>query len=494
MPLPLWFIGAAAGGLAHLTANEKNEKAKQLIREAEDDYNKSKNELRSANTDMEYCIKYFLNRKKSILNTSMRRFLKSYKKIKDVQFNYPDEIDNLSSFCISDDEVIRLEKLSDIYKTTLQATAAGSITGTAVALSLGAEFSLGTLAAPVILFTGISANMEADDNLIKAKQSYAEAELAIEKMRTNIIKCNAIEERTKILDDLLNNLNDKFAYCSSIMEAVLEFRVKFTPDSFSREEISLFAITRSLAGAIKAIIDTPIISTGGNLTDESQQQANYITTSIPAFEAKYEEIKLHKFNIDYDTLKIDKISSSSGEISEKHGDGIRKVAVIIISLIIAFACDDFEFSENVFIFFAALNLLTPKRLRSSQMHKRILDVGIFASSIIATNINTADYLDQKLCILKFIGIMIVAIAILIILSLSKIESSIKKLNDKLDLNIKDGCDTIITCIIINCVILSILAIINAIIGLPILVYIIIDFLALEVLEQTFHIFHFDLFD
>lgn len=50
------------------------------------------------------------------------------------------------------------------------------------ALSFGAAMTpLAAVAAPVMLFTGISASMKADENLEKANTMYAEAEVAVEK-------------------------------------------------------------------------------------------------------------------------------------------------------------------------------------------------------------------------------------------------------------------------------------------------------------------------
>ena len=66
------------------------------------------------------------------------------------------------------------------------------------ALSFGAAMTpLAAVAAPVMLFTGISASMKADENLEKANTMYAEAEVAVEKMKISETLCEAITEKSE---------------------------------------------------------------------------------------------------------------------------------------------------------------------------------------------------------------------------------------------------------------------------------------------------------
>ena len=74
-----------------------------------------------------------------------------------------------------------------------EVSAAAGIAGSA--LSFGVAMTpLAAIAAPVILFTGISASMKADENLEKANTMYAQAEAASEKMKVSEMLCGAITD------------------------------------------------------------------------------------------------------------------------------------------------------------------------------------------------------------------------------------------------------------------------------------------------------------
>ena len=80
---------------------------------------------------------------------------------------------------------------------------------------------LAAIAAPVVLFTGISSSFKADENLEKAKTMYAEAEAAAEKMKISETLCTAISDRSKMFDGLLHELDDMFRDCTVLLEVMI---------------------------------------------------------------------------------------------------------------------------------------------------------------------------------------------------------------------------------------------------------------------------------
>ena len=131
--------------------------------------------------------------------------------------------------------------------------------------------------APVILFTGISASVKADENLEKAKVKLAEVKEAVEKMKVSETTCHAISKRSDMFRDLLTELNDIFSDFAEKFDNITEKKAKqiegrkLRSKDFTKEEIMVARIAKSLASAVKAVIDVPMLSKEGKLTIESQK-------------------------------------------------------------------------------------------------------------------------------------------------------------------------------------------------------------------------------
>ena len=191
-------------------------------------------------------------------------------------------------------------------------TGALSVAGTAAALGefgfaaemVGSAFSLGVactpfsaIAAPVLLFTAFSANATADENLHKARTMYAKAEAAVEEMRVAQTLCEGIEERADMLDDLLSDLDGMFSRCTAIMDVVTRKKVAAVrgravrAEDFTRDELKLLAVTRALAGAVKQVMDVPLLTQDGDLTEQSEDVYYKVREGLPAFNEQFEEVQ-----------------------------------------------------------------------------------------------------------------------------------------------------------------------------------------------------------
>lgn len=348
MPIPfLAGLGIAAAGIvgagSHLSAQEKNEKAQEISEEAQKMYNEAKKSLEKAQNKTEKALLDLGYAKKKTLDYSMNQFLDSYDKIKHIVFTESVGINELSKFSIDEQEAIELRKMTDIYSDAVTSGATGAVAGAVVALAasgslsiIGSEMALAgsvlaagevgaaagiagsalsfgaamtplaAVAAPVILFTGISASMKADENLQKASTIYAEAGAAVEKMRVSETLCDAITDRSNMFNDLLVDLDKMFSECTSLLAGLVRkkegrfFKKKLTSKDFSEEELKLIAVTRALAGAVKAVIDTPIISKSGDVSYESKDILSQTTNRLPAFNQEVQEVK----QIDYGVKPI----------------------------------------------------------------------------------------------------------------------------------------------------------------------------------------------
>lgn len=343
MPIPfiLAGLGVAAGVVGvsgHMSAKETNEKAQKISQDAQLLYNNAKHALENAQNKTEKALLQLGYAKKKTLDTSMKQFLDSYDKIKHISVTESVGLDEISKFSIDQQGAIQIRKMADVYSSSIQSGATGAAAGAVIALAasgsltvVGSELALAgsflaageigaaagiagsalsfgaamtplaAIAAPVILFTGISASMKADENLEKANTMYAEAEAATEKMKVSETLCNAISDRSKMFNDLLVELDGMFSQCTSLLAGIVKkkegrfFKKKLTSKDFSENDLKLIAVTRALAGAIKAVIDTPMLSNDGTISYESQDVYDQTTYKLPEFSQAVQEVK----TIDY---------------------------------------------------------------------------------------------------------------------------------------------------------------------------------------------------
>lgn len=387
MPIP-FLLGALAVGAGvigaggHMAAKETNEKAQLVSENAQDLYNSAKRSLEQAQNSTEKALLKLGYEKKNVLDSSMRVFLNSYEKVKNIELIESTGLDEISNFAIDQQGAIQLREMTDIYSSAIKSGATGAAAGAVVALaasgsltmvtgglatagsallagevgaaagiagsalSFGAAMTpLAAVAAPVVLFTGISASMKADENLEKANAMYAEAEAASEKMKVSETLCGAITKRSDMFDELLVDLNSMFSECAGMMAGVIRkkegriFKKKLTSSDFNEEELKLFSVTRSLAGAVKSVIDTPILSQDGNIAYESEQTYEENVEKLPIFNNVVEEIKC----IDYhakpiDTNVVGKNKADSTTMSSSGNSVLgnaRNVFALVISFILA---------------------------------------------------------------------------------------------------------------------------------------------------------------
>lgn len=383
MPIPLIIAGLGAAGigaLGHMSAKKTNEQAQSISADAQRIYNNAKNSLEKAQLNTEEVLLKLGYSKKNILDGSMKSFLESYEKIKEISFVQTVGLDELSRFNIDQQDVLQLQEMSNIYEQTIKSGASGAAAGAVVALAASGSLSIVTselalagsflaagqvsaaagiagsalsfgatmtplaaVAAPVVMFTGISASMKADDNLLKAETMYSEAVAAAEKMKLSETLCAGISGRSEMLNEVLLELNVMFAECVGLLASVIKkkegriFKKQLTSADFSEDDLKLVAVTRALAGAIKAVIDTPILTSEGTISEESQDVYEQTMYRIPDFSQAVEEVKA----IDYSTKTIVVEEKRDGErphLSEKKKEKQIYHPNLLVALIMWILC------------------------------------------------------------------------------------------------------------------------------------------------------------
>ena len=69
------------------------------------------------------------------------------------------------------------------------------------------------------------------------------------------------------------------------------------PEKINEQEMKLIAITRALAGAVKAIIDTPVLGASGDLDSTSYDKYNEIKGQLQNFTLISNEVKSVNYGV-----------------------------------------------------------------------------------------------------------------------------------------------------------------------------------------------------
>lgn len=319
MPIPLLFIAAGVGsgllgigkgikaGIDQKDANDTNQAAEHKVRHAKERVNSSRESCGKAIDDLG-------KRKISILDDSIKTFITEFEKLNHVELSESNGLNELQKLVLDKKSFSDLKEIQGMATTLAGGLATGAMagaltafgaygaagalatasTGTAIASLSGAAatnatlafFGGGSLAAgglgmaggtavlgglvagPALAVLGFVAGAKASKNLDSANANWAKAKEFEEEMKAAVDLCNGIRRRSAMFNRFLIRLQtifDPLVYQMSeiIREKGTDFR------KFSSEEKQCVASAMSLAGAIKAVLDTPILDEAGNLTKES---------------------------------------------------------------------------------------------------------------------------------------------------------------------------------------------------------------------------------
>jgi len=384
MPIPAILAGLAAAGAAllgvgaQMDAKDTNERAQKIADEAKSLYNDSKRSLETAQMKTETSLLSLGNSKKQVLDTSINQFLTVYERIKNIELSESVGLDEIKNFTLEKKDALQLREMSDIYKSTFSSGTAGAATGTIIALaasgslpivtgtlsvagsalvageisvaaglagsalSFGAAMTpLAAIAAPALLFSGISASMKADENFEKAQAMYAEANAASEQMKISEVLCVAIADRADMFNSLLQDLNGLFSHCTALLDGVTRKKMGLfknkTVDArtFTEEELKLVAVTRSLAGAVKSVIDTPILTADGAVSFESKNIYDNTSKKLPILIEAIDEVKRVNYNAKTVVMKTNNNQKNLTENKLTVREATRNLVAIILGVFIS---------------------------------------------------------------------------------------------------------------------------------------------------------------
>jgi len=319
MPLPLIFIAIAAGtgafgvgksikaGVDTHTAKKTNDSANKLVEV-------SKGRLTVARKNTGSALHELGKAKATVLSTSITDFVTTFEQIKHVDFQKSAGLNELSKFKIDKQSFKELKEMGGFATSILGGVGGGALggaltafgaysaagtfaaasTGTAIASLSGAAatnatlafFGGGSLAAgglgvaggtavlgglvagPALAIMGIIVGAKASKAKDEAFSNYAQAEKISKELGLAAMLCDAIGKRSRMFISLLTELDERFKLSINAMRDVIS---NYGTDyrKYPDEGRATIAAAATLAGTIKAVIDTPILTEDGKLTVES---------------------------------------------------------------------------------------------------------------------------------------------------------------------------------------------------------------------------------
>ena len=321
MPLPLLFIGAAVatgtfGAGKTAVALSDNMKANKINTSANEAVDTARQNLERQREQVSFALQKLGVEKLFVLQNTVRSFLDTFETIKNVDFRESTGLEELQNLNIDQADFEDLKELGNFALNIAGGATAGAAggamtaigawgaaqslacasTGTAISSLSGiaahnatlAFFGGGSLASgglgmaggtivlggivagPALLVMGLITGAKAQEKVEKALENKAQADEIVEALNTAAMQCSAIRRRTSMFYTLLAHLDSYFLPQIWNMEDVVreegtDYRM-YKPESKKK-----IAIVASTAKSIKAVLDTPILTEEGNLTEESEE-------------------------------------------------------------------------------------------------------------------------------------------------------------------------------------------------------------------------------
>ena len=329
MPIPFIIVGAtiamgatgvglgAKGGYdqhrAQKLNDESNKRAENASLRLEDLRKKCSKSLQDLGDE-----------KLTVLNGSVTRFVDAFSQLKNVDFTGSEGLDELSKIKMGDIEFTEMKALTKFSSSLLQGSATGiaggaltaigaygaattlatASTGTAISALHGvaatnatlAWFGGGSLAAggagmaggaavlggivagPALLCMGIIVGSKAGKNLENARANAYQTNEICEELENGSVECISIRRRCYMFYNLLARLDAYLTPLTFAMEEIIKAEgVDYS--LFSSQSKKTIASAAATVTSVKAVLDTPILTDNGALTEESEKMLNQIVVS-----------------------------------------------------------------------------------------------------------------------------------------------------------------------------------------------------------------------
>lgn len=319
MPLPLLFIGiAAATGLAGAGKTVKavvdNTNANKINTAANEGVDNARKRLEQQRGAVAQSLEKLGEEKLQILAGTVTSFVSAFEKIKNIDFTSSVGLEELEKLHIDQKDFEELKELGNFAIQVAGGVTAGAAggaltaigaygaaqtfaaasTGTAIASLSGAAatnatlafFGGGSLAAgglgmaggmmvlgglvagPALLVMGLITGAKSQEKLDQALINKAQAEEIMEALHVASDQCSAIRRRAYLFYSLLAHLD---TYLLPLVWQMEDIIAKEGTDyrTYSPESKKVIMAAASNAGSVKAVLDVPIMTDDGSLTEQS---------------------------------------------------------------------------------------------------------------------------------------------------------------------------------------------------------------------------------
>lgn len=329
MPLPLLIIPAAATSIAGAGTTVRSVLVNHKANRITDDANARVDDAREyLDRSRELCsvsLAKLGEEKLFVLDNSIEAFINSFSRIKNVELEDSLGLEELKKLRIDKESLKELKEMQLIASSIVAGATAGvaggaltafgaygavttfahASTGTAIATLHGAAATNATLAwlgggalsaggagmaggvvvlggivaGPALLALGLITGKKADEKLEVALENSAKADELCTELGNLAFQCDAIRRRADMFHSFLARLDARFVPLVFQLEGVLDSEGDDYAQ-YSPEAKSTVLRAATLAGTIKAILDTPILAEDGALTVESQALASELGVKL----------------------------------------------------------------------------------------------------------------------------------------------------------------------------------------------------------------------
>ena len=330
MALPLLFIGAAVatgavGGTKTIKAVSDNSKAGQINEIANQSIENARDELDRQRKEVGAALEALGKEKLKILNRNVTDFVTTFEKIKNIDFQSSIGLEELKNLHIDQNTFQELKELGNFALGVAGGAAAGAVggaltavgaysaamtfasasTGTAISALSGAAATNATLAffgggslasgglgmaggmyvlgglvaGPALMVMGMITEAKSKEKLENALSNKAQADEVVESLNAASVQCSAIRRRTYMFYNLLAHLDALFLPQVWKMQDIVE-NEGTDYRAYTLESKKAIAAAASTACTIKAVLDTPILTPEGELTEASENVTKEIGERI----------------------------------------------------------------------------------------------------------------------------------------------------------------------------------------------------------------------
>lgn len=162
---------------------------------------------------------------------------------------------------------------------TLAFFGGGSLAAGGLGMAGGAVVLGGLVAGPALLVMGLITHKKAEEKLEVAKGNDAQANEICVELDNLAFQCDAVRRRTNMFYTFLARLDARFIPLIFQLENVLETEGE-DYSQYSQNAKSVVLRAATMAGTVKSLLDTPILTEDGALTTESKNLVETLTVKL----------------------------------------------------------------------------------------------------------------------------------------------------------------------------------------------------------------------